>query len=372
MKIAVVIPTHSSLNSSLHNLLKVYRYLMDKYNVEVTIFTDSKNTLEYKDFKVRKINGIDHNTLLEKLLLFLGLQREYYTDLIEKLKGYDVIETSNPEFYWFAYQSYIAAKKYNSRLIYRTSQTVDGFYLFKLTKIIPISLAKKAYSYAKFLLFTNPQAAERCIRLGLVDRNSKKIVVTGHATDTNTFKPSNLKKDNKTILLSVGGLYKIKGHHLIIKALKNVIENGHDAELWIVGEGYYKNSLSDLSKKLGLQNKVKFLGSKGHKELTVIYNKANIFVLANYQETTPAVNEALACEIPVVVMECGGRKFAIPSESHGLISKRFDINEMAEKISLLVKNKKLAQKIAKKGRQHIINNFSIEKVALKFYKVFTK
>ena len=371
LRIAVVIPTQPDVRSSLQNLLKVYEYIIGKYRAEVTIFTDKKNNFSYTGFKAEKITGIDYKTPIEKILLLLGMQRLYYTNLIEKLEGYDVIETSNPEFYWFAYQSYLAAKKYKSVLVYRTSQTVDGFYLFKLTKIIPISIAKKAYGYARWLFFTNPEAEERCKRLGLIERNSKKTVLIGHATDTKTFRPISLKKDKgKSVLLSVGGLYNIKGHHLIIKCLKRIIEKGHNAELWIVGEGYYRDNLSNLAKSLGIGPKVKFLGAKGHKELAVIYNKADIFVLANYQETTPAVNEALACGKPVVVMECGGCRYAIPDDKCGLISKRFDVYDMADKIVYLIKNPEAANKIAENGRKRILENFSIEKVGEKFYRCF--
>jgi len=372
LRVAIVIPTQSNIKSSLHNLLKVYAYLIKKYKVEVTVFTDKKNSFSYNNFRVQEISGIDYKTPVEKILLFLGMQRFYYLDLVEKLEGYDTIETSNPEFYWFAYQSYLAAKRYKSRLIYRTSQTVDGFYLFKFTKFIPIAIAKKAYDYAKWLLFTNPQAAERCKNLGLIEKDAKNIIVTGHSVDTKIFKPGKAKKDpKKTILLSVGGLYRIKGHHLIIKALKKLIDKGHNAELWIIGDGYYKAHLMKLAKDLKISGKVKFLGKKSHESLAKVYNSSDIFVLANYQEVTPAVNEALACKIPVVVMECGGRKFVIPDKTHGLVSRKFDIDDMAEKIGYLIKNKKEAEKMAEKGHNHVTKNFSIENVSKKIYKALT-
>ena len=370
LRIAVVIPTHFDVHSSLIILLKVYRHLMKTENVEATIFTDKKNDVSYEGFKIVKIDGIDFKTPLEKLLLLLGLPRFYYKDLVEKLKGYDVIESSNPEFYGFAYQSYKAAKKYNKRLIYRTSQTVEGFFLFKLTKYLVVPIARKAYDYSKFLLFTNQQAEERCLKLGLI-KDAKKNIIIGHATDTKCFRPlKKISKSNKIILLSVGGLYKIKGHHLIIKALRKIIDSGFDAELWIVGKGYYKNYLSELAKNLGIDSKVKLLGSKNHEELALIYNQSSIFVLANYQEITPAVNEALACGKPVVVMECGGREFVIPDENYGLIAKRFDVDDLSNKIKKLIVDKNLAQKIANNGRQRIIKNFSVEEVARKFYKAF--
>jgi len=369
LKVAVVIPTHFDIYSSLNNLLKVYRYLIKNKGIEVTIFTDKKNKARYRDFHVERINSADYKTILEKILFLLGIPRFYYTDLVEKLKGYDVIESSNPEFYMFAYQAYKSAKKYDAKLIYRTSQTVEGFFLFKLTKYFIVPVVREAYDYASAILFTNPQAKERCIRLGLIERNSKKTLVVGHATDTKTFVPLKLKKDkNKIILLSVGGLYRIKGHHLIIKALKKVIERGHiNSELWIVGDGYYKDRLTRLAIKLNIENKVRFLGKKNHRELAKIYNMSDIFILANYQEITPAVNEAMACGLPVVAMECGGCNFVIPNKGYGLITKKFDIDDMADKITYLIENNQIAKKITENGRKRILEDFSIEKVSFKIY-----
>ena len=371
LRVALVIPTHFDIHSSLNNLLKVYRYMIKNRNVEVTIFTDKKNDVNYRDFNIEKISGIDYKTIFEKILLVLGVPRFYYTDLIGKLKGYDAIESSNPEFYGFAYQSYLAAKKYNSGLVYRTSQTVDGFYLFRITKYLVVPFARKAYGYAGSLLFSNPQAEERCIRLGLMENMSKSTVI-GHATDTKCFMPMKAKHTKRKILLSVCGLYKIKGHQLIIKALKKILDKGYDAELWIVGEGYYKKNLAALSKQLGIGNKVKFLGKKSHSELAKVYNASDVFVLANYQEITPAVNEAMACGVPVVAMQCGGDRFVVPSDDFGLIAKRFDVSDMAEKIMTLLDSNEVAEKISKNGRKHILKNFSIENVAEKIYRSFTE
>ena len=376
LKVAIVMPTHFDLHSSLNNFIKTYQYLVKNKNIEATLFTDEKNDVELEGFKVEKIKGLDYKTILEKVLFLLGIPRYFYPKLAEKLKDFDVINANNPEFYAYSYQSYKAAKKYNKRFILRTSQTVEGFFLYRLlTKYFVNPIVKKAYDYAEFHIFTNPEAEERCIKLGLIEDKKKSIksIITGHATDTGCFKPKKVEKQKNTVLLSVGGLYKIKGHHLIIQALKKIIDKGNkNTELWIVGKGYYENCLKALAEGLGIEENVKFLGAKGHDELARLYNMADIFVLANYQEITPAVNEALSCEKPVVAMECGGYKFVIPDENYGLISKKFDVDDMADKIMQLIKNKSLAEKIGKSGRKRIVDNFSIEKVAEKLYRAFTE
>ena len=373
LKVAIVMPTHFDLHSSLNNFVKTYQYLIKNKNIEATLFTDEKNNVKLEGFKVEKIKGLDYKTILEKMLFLLGIPRYFYPKLAEKLKDFDVINANNPEFYAYSYQSYKAAKKYNKRLVLRTSQTMEGFFLYKLlTKHIVNPIVKKAYDYAKFRIFTNPEAEERCLKLGLIE-DKKKSIITGHATDTECFKPMKVKKQKNTVLLSVGGLYKIKGHHLIIQALKKIIDKGNkNTELWIVGKGYYENYLKALAEELGIEENVKFLGAKGHDELARLYNMSDIFVLANYQEITPAVNEALSCEKPVVAMECGGYKFVIPDENFGLMSKKFDVGDMAENIIDLIEDKNLAERIGKSGRKRIVENFSIERVAEKLYRAFTE
>ncbi|MEK6943369.1 MAG: glycosyltransferase family 4 protein [Nanoarchaeota archaeon] len=372
LTVAIVMPTHFDVHSSLLNFLKTYEYLIKNRNIDVTLFTDSRNKVDYKKLKIEKIEGFDYGTGIDKILFLLGIPRFYYKKLDEKLKKFDVITSNNPEFYAFAYQSYKAAKRHNKRFVLRTSQSVEGFFFFKLTKFFLCPFVKKAYDYSKFVVFSNPQAEERCLKLGLID-DRRKSIITGHATDVECFKPIKTKKGKNTILLSVGGLLELKGHHLIIKSLKKIIDNGHkNTELWIVGEGYYKQKLQDLAKELGVEDNVRFLGKKGHNELATIYNMSDIFVLANYQEITPAVNEALACGKPVVAMECGGCEFVIPNKNYGLVSRRFDVDDMASKIILLMKDKKLASKIAANGRKRILENFSIEKVADKVYRAYTE
>ena len=104
----------------------------------------------------------------------------------------------------------------------------------------------------------------------------------------------------------------------------------------------------------------------------MIYNQSDIFVLANLQEITPAVNEALACKKPVVVMDCGGANFAIPNKNYGIITKKASIQDFANGIEHFIKNKKAAQKSAENGYRRVIENFSIEKVAEKIYNAYSK
>jgi len=376
LKIATVIPPHVTTPSFM-NLAKVYSHIVKKYNAEITVLVDKKLDWKIKDLKTKKVFGLDNHFGLYKILFFLGLPRFYYPKLVKELKCFDVIESSTPEFYIYALQSYHAAKKYRTKLVLRTSQTIYDFFLFPYTKFIALFFAKKACKFAANLCFTNPESMNAYFKIGLLPRNmknSKKIRVIGHAIDTKIFRPLNLKKDNnKTILLSVAALLKLKGHQNIIKAVKQLIGKNHkNIELWIVGKGNYENYLKKLVEDLEISKYVKFLGHLSHEKLVKVYNKADIFVLGNIHDVTPAVSEAMLCELPVVAGRCGGIDFAIPSKNNGIITKYNDTKDLAKGIEKMMLDKKLQNKLIWNARKYILENFSIEKVADKLYSAYTK
>jgi glycosyltransferase involved in cell wall biosynthesis len=204
-------------------------------------------------------------------------------------------------------------------------------------------------------------------------RNSKKIKVTGHAINTKIFRPMNLKKSKgKTILLSVATLLKIKGHQNIIKAVKSLVDKKYkNIELWIVGKGDYEKDLKKLVKNLGISKYIKFLGPLSHEQLVKVYNKSHIFVLGNLHDVTPAVSEAMLCDLPVVASKCGGVDFVIPSEKYGVITKYSDVEDLARGTEKLMLDKKLQKRLIKNARKYILKNFSIEKVAERLYSAYT-
>ncbi|MBI2101467.1 glycosyltransferase family 4 protein [Candidatus Woesearchaeota archaeon] len=371
-RIASVIPPHVTTQSFV-NLSKVYSYISKKYNAEITVFADDKLDYKPKSLKTRRVFGIDGHFGLYKILFFLGLPRFYYPRLVEELDGFDVIESSTPEFYIYALQAYHAAKRYKSRLVLRTSQTTYDFFLFPYTKFIALYFAIKACRFASCLCFTHPESRDAYKKMGLIKGDAgKKIRIIGHGVDTKIFRPLNLKKDGKkTILLSVAAMIKVKGHQNIIKAAKILADKNHkNIELWIVGDGNYKKELEELAENLGIANHVKFLGALPHSRLVEIYNRAHIFVFSNLTDVTPAVSEAMLCSLPVVAARCSGLAFVIPSGKHGIITKHNDAEDLARGIEKLMADKMLQNKLAKNARKYILENFSIEKVGDKLYRAY--
>jgi glycosyltransferase involved in cell wall biosynthesis len=100
-----------------------------------------------------------------------------------------------------------------------------------------------------------------------------------------------------TVWLVVGNLVEPKGVHLTLAALAEVV----DAVLIVAGDGPEMARLRELAHALGVDKRVRFLGSVPHTQLVEYYNAADALFLASSREGMPnVVLEALACGTPVV------------------------------------------------------------------------
>jgi len=123
---------------------------------------------------------------------------------------------------------------------------------------------------------------------------------------SSNFSSSISKEDTKNILF-VGRLHPVKGLPFLIKAIKEVREKIPDIKLFLVGNGEDKKMLSDLTKDLGINDCVVFMGTIPHDKISAIMNQSDIFVLPSLSESFGLVLlEAMACGLPIVATNVGG------------------------------------------------------------------
>lgn len=117
-------------------------------------------------------------------------------------------------------------------------------------------------------------------------------------------------------LLSVGGLIPRKGHGLIIEALVDC----PDCSLLIAGGGPLRSELEDLAGRLGVRDRVRFLGDVPHAELPRIYSAADVMVLASEREGWANVLlESMACGTPVLATDVNGTSEVVQAPEAGLL-----------------------------------------------------
>ena len=137
------------------------------------------------------------------------------------------------------------------------------------------------------------------------------------------------------LLVSIGRLAELKGHHLTIEALVSLPE----VSLMLVGDGPEGDSLKALADRLGVSERVLFVGGKPQHELARYYSAADIKVLASSREGWPNVLlEAMACGTAVVATAVGGVPEVLGPESGGKLAKDRSSQGLAQAISEMLDN----------------------------------
>ncbi len=134
------------------------------------------------------------------------------------------------------------------------------------------------------------------------------------------------------LLVSAGTLMARKGQHIAIEALTCL----PDATLILVGDGPDRAALGQLTARLGVAGRVRFLGNRPHEDLPTLLAAADVMVLPTASEGLANVwVEALACGTPVVTCDAGGAREAIDRPEAGRLVAR-DVESVTAGIAELL------------------------------------
>jgi glycosyltransferase involved in cell wall biosynthesis len=125
--------------------------------------------------------------------------------------------------------------------------------------------------------------------------------------------------NGEPLLVSVGALIRRKGQEFAVAALPAL----DGARLLLVGRGEDEAGLRALAHKLGVSQRVHFLGSLDHTLLPLVLSAADAMVLPSASEgLANAWVEALACGTPLVICEAGGARELVKDRSAGRLVPR--------------------------------------------------
>jgi glycosyltransferase involved in cell wall biosynthesis len=137
------------------------------------------------------------------------------------------------------------------------------------------------------------------------------------------------------ILLSVGLLIDRKGHDIPIRALTEL----PDVRLLIAGEGEKKHSLMQLATRIGVADRVTFLGSIPHEKLKFYFSAADALVLASSREGWANVLlESMACGTPVIASNVWGTPEVVTNSAAGVLMDERTPKSLVEAYRNLMSN----------------------------------
>jgi teichuronic acid biosynthesis glycosyltransferase TuaC len=184
--------------------------------------------------------------------------------------------------------------------------------------------------------------------------DASKTSVLRNGVDTRLFHPVDRVLQRArlgltgTVLLMVGNLVALKGHDVVLRALREF----SGACLLIIGEGREERNLRSLACELGIRDRVRFLGAMPQEQLPEYYGAADALVLASSREGWPNVLlEAMACGTPVVSTTVGGTPEIVAAPEAGVLVNERSAHGVVEALQRLFRNypdRKLTRRYAER------------------------
>ena len=189
-------------------------------------------------------------------------------------------------------------------------------------------LLREVMHAATRLIAVSEEIKQDFIELGA---DPDKIHVIANGVDTATFHPIprtearnclGLSQDQK-LIICVGRLDYNKSQWLILETLCKIGRERllqQKIRLALIGEGEDRKKLEAASRRLGLNDTVRFVGQLAPEKICLWNNAADVKVLASIREGSPnVVLEALACGTPVVASSVGTNPALIESGKNGFL-----------------------------------------------------
>lgn len=150
-------------------------------------------------------------------------------------------------------------------------------------------------------------------------------------------------------IIAAGRLTHQKGFDILIDIYEKVYQQAPDWELNIFGEGEDREHLQEKITRKGLEKYIKLCGSV--KNISENYQKSSIFVLSSRWESFGLVLiEAMNHGLPSISFDCDGPKNIIQDNQNGFLIPRFDKEQFAKKLLLLINDDKQRQKMGENAR----------------------
>lgn len=211
-------------------------------------------------------------------------------------------------------------------------------------------------------------------KLALRTNDNQKIDLIYNGIDTENFQPKIESRPIDKFIITTGAsrITGRKGIKYLIAAMREIIKDHPKVHLKLMGDGNERESLEKLSKELNLEKHVQFLGRIPREKTAPYYQEASIFVLASFNEgMSNAMLEALASGLPIISTATGGAKELVQSGINGFVVGMKNSEDLAEKISRLIANPGLCEKMGKKSRK-IAGKMSWKSVAEQYFEEYKK
>jgi glycosyltransferase involved in cell wall biosynthesis len=199
------------------------------------------------------------------------------------------------------------------------------------------------------------------------------VPVIANGVDTERFAPGPPGSASEPArLLFVGRVVRQKGLDILLPALAGLAKQ-HEFHLDVVGDGGEVKELKALAERLGIGDKVSFLGWRDRDALPGLYARSDVFVFPSRDEGMPnAVLEAMASGLPVVATDIAGNEELVRHGQTGLLTPCEDAAALTEALGSLLADREMAKRYGQAGRDLAREHYSWSAAARSYLDLIAK
>lgn len=170
----------------------------------------------------------------------------------------------------------------------------------------------------------------------------------------------NLPEDS-AVMVGAGRIVHQKGFDYLVKVAKMAKDQNLNWRFIIIGKGQLEDELRQMSKKLEVDEYIKFVGFR--KDVFPIMKAADIFVLSSRTESmTHVLREAMAVKTACVATDVQGISELIEHEKSGIIVRPESEQALFDGIRYLLDNPELKRKIEENSIKRIREAFTMQRM----------
>jgi glycosyltransferase involved in cell wall biosynthesis len=349
----------------------IAKELAKKHDVAVitSLEKGQKKESEFANIKVYRVGNAREYTQAGSLNDRISFVRSAIKKGAE-LGGFDVVDGYN-------FLSYFAAYSIAKRSSAKSVATYHDVWLREWVKNVGLASGVPGEITERYILSRNWShfiAVSNFTKQKLVNAgiSPKRISVVHNGVNINEIKKIKAKKYAKPTVVCVGRLVKYKKIDTLVRAIGIIRKSMPDVQCNIIGSGPESESLNAMVKELKLEKNVHLLGFvPEHRDVLAEIKKSNVFCLPSSVEGFGmTVVEALACSVPCVISDIAPLLEVTENGKGCMVFKVNDVIDLAGKLYLLLKDKKLCKK--KAGELSYIKKYDWKNISSQVEDVYRK
>lgn len=243
------------------------------------------------------------------------------------------------------YAAYLLSKKLKKPYIL----TVHGDAVYVVVKKSKrFKYSKLAIEQAAAVVGVSSKVKERVIEYS--DREDNIFVIYNGFNRENTSEIKPQINDTKIDILFAANLIERKGCEYVVKAFNKLSTKYKNIRLTIAGGGILYFQIKNLIEELGITQSVRMTNALQHSEMLNEIASCDIFILPSWDEAFGVVYlEAMNFKKPIIGTKGEGISDVVIDGENGLLVRPRNIDDIIEKLTLLIDDENLRKKIGENG-----------------------